>query len=102
MHNLQSCCVIYIQICFQQMLNISRRDSCLVKARNMGFGLLYDPPSASNRCFYRCITEFLSMDESVVVNMTEKYMLENQYLPIENEVRVPLLIPSLLYVISLN
>lgn len=68
------------------MLSISRRDSCLIKAKNIGFGLPYDLPAASIGCFYRCIAEFLRIDESMVVSVIENYLLKNQYLPIENEV----------------
>lgn len=65
---------------------ISLSDSCLVEAKKRGFSLRYDPSGVGNRCFYSCLGRFLKLDDSKVVDMVEKYMLENQFIPVENEV----------------
>ena len=69
---------------FRQMT--SRRISCLVEASKQGFLLHYDPPGTANRCFYRCLAKFLHMDEDDIIYMLETFMMENQIIPIQNEV----------------
>ena len=50
--------------------------------------LRYDPPGSSNHCYYRCLSKFLNLDENDLTNMLESFMLENQVIPVENEVGV--------------
>ena len=68
----------------------SPRDSCLFEAEKIGLELVYDPPALANRCFYRCIARCLSLKEDDLIDMVGKSMLEEQFLPVKNEVRANL------------
>ena len=51
-------------------------------------GLQYEPPGSANRCYYRCLGKFLNLGEDDLINMLEFFMLDNQFIPVENEVSI--------------
>ena len=67
---------------------ISRRVSCLLEANKRGLRLRYDPSGSANRCYYRCLGKFLNLGEDDLINMLESFMLDNQVIPVENEVSI--------------
>lgn len=65
-----------------------RRTSSLCAASKMGFVLKFDPSGSGNRCYYRCLATFLNQNEDDVINSVEKFMLNKQFIPVENEVSI--------------
>ena len=63
---------------------IDRKDSCLLEAKKKGLCLWYNPPGALNRCYYSCLSKVLKLNEDDLINKLEKFMIENQVIPVEN------------------
>lgn len=62
------------------------RTSCLIECENQGFVLCFDPQGSNNRCFYSCIAKTLGINLLDVIKSLESFMLENQFLPVFDEV----------------
>ena len=81
---------LYLHILFKYfaMQMNDRRTSSLCAASKMGFVLKFDPSGSGNRCYYRCLATFLNQNEDDVINSVETFMLNKQFIPVENEVSI--------------
>ena len=59
----------------------------LQEAEKQGLTLRYDPPASRNLCFYRCLSEFVNVEEEDIVQMVQTYLMCNQIVKFANEVR---------------
>ena len=66
----------------------NRRLQSLMEASKRGLTLCYDPPTVSNRCFYRCLAKSLKIAEDDVVEMLESYMISNRVISCTNKVSI--------------
>ena len=61
----------------------NRRTQCLLAVTKRGFTLDFDPSGERNRCFYQCLAKHLGVAVSDVIEVLEKYMLNNRVVPVE-------------------
>jgi hypothetical protein len=64
------------------------RTACLVDCSKKGLALRFDPSGSFNRCYYRCLAQFLNIAEEDLIDTIQGFMITKQFLSIKDEVRI--------------